>query len=116
MGNVKVNLLKFLAYYDYLDFDSHDLKGSDSEICNGDYEKELYYDLFNQIVEPKITEFREKGYPEDEISFNFFCRSDHCENILLSFYKPDIDYEVVIDVMGNPKLVNTLLMLSKINN
>lgn len=116
MNNVKVNLLKFLAHYDYLDFDSHDLKNADTEIPNQHYEKDLYYDLFNQLVESKIRDFRGKGYPEDEISFNFFCRSDNNERILVSFYKPDIDYEVIIDSRGNPKLVNTLLMLSKINN
>lgn len=115
MENVKVNIMKFLAHYDYLDFDSHDIKKGDAEERNSYADKQVYYELFNQLVNPKIEELIEKGYPSEEIIFNFFCRSDNHERILLSFYKPDIDYEVYIDVTGNPKLVNTLLMLDKIN-
>ncbi|MBM9733130.1 hypothetical protein APW19_12395 [Staphylococcus aureus] len=112
MNNVKVNLLKFLAHYDYLDFDSHDVKDGTPELTNNVYENDLYHELFNQLIEPKIREFREKGHPEEEIVFNFFCRSDNPERILLSFYKPDVDYEVIPDVDGTPVLVNTLLLLN----
>ena len=112
MNEVNVNLLKFLAHYDYLDFDSHDLKDSEQELNNTKYESNLYHELFNQLVEPKIQCFREKGYPEGEIVFNFFCRSDNPQRILISFYKPDVDYEVMKDVDGTPVLVNTLLILS----
>lgn len=111
MNKVKVNLLKFLAHYDYLDFNSHDLKNDETELPNKLYENGLYHDLFNQLVEPKIREFRVKGHPEDEIVFNFFCRSDNSQRILVSFYKPDIDFEVIIENDGTPVLVNTLLML-----
>lgn len=111
MNNVNINLLKFLAHYDYLDFDSHDLKDSDPELSNTNYENNLYHELFNQLVEPKIQDFRDKGHPEDEIVFNFFCRSDNPQRILVSFYKPDVDYEVMNDIDDTPVLVNTLLML-----
>jgi hypothetical protein len=114
MNDVQVNLLKFLAHYDYLDFDSHDLKSAEPETTNNSYENNLYHELFNQLVEPKIQEFRAKGYPEDEILFNFFCRSDNPERILVSFYKPDVDYEVIPDIDGTPKLVNKLLVLMNI--
>lgn len=116
MDNIKVNLLKFLAYYDYLDLNSHDLKNNEIDLPNGDYEKELYDELFNQIVQPKIREFYKKGMVDDQIIFNFFCRSDNSERILLSFYNPDIDYEVIVDSYGDISLVNTLLMLPKVNN
>lgn len=111
MDKVNVNLLKFLAHYDYLDFNSHDLKDSEAELPNKEYEDILYHDLFNQLVEPKIREFRVKDHPEDEIVFNFFCRSDNPQRILVSFYKPDVDFEVMTDIDGTPVLVNTLLML-----
>ncbi|MCQ9294772.1 MULTISPECIES: hypothetical protein [Staphylococcus] len=34
MDKVNVNLLRFLAHYDYLDFDSHDLKDGEQELNN----------------------------------------------------------------------------------
>lgn len=115
MDKVNVNLLRFLAHYDYLEFDSHDLKDGEQELNNTKYENNLYCELFNQLVEPQINEFRAKGLVEDQIIFNFFCRSDQSDRMLIAFYKPDCDYEVLIDVNGNATLVNSLLMLPKIN-
>lgn len=115
MDKVNVNLLRFLAHYDYLDFDSHDLKDGEQELNNTKYENNLYCELFNQLVEPQINEFRAKGLVEDQIIFNFFCRSDQSDRMLITFYKPDCDYEVLTDDNGNATLVNSLLMLPKIN-
>lgn len=92
MNTQKELLSIFKNSYSYLDIDSFDENCGEVELKNGAFEKALYFQMFNEFIQPKVSEMLNSEYKENEVIFNYFI----CESgkIYLSFYEPEVDFKI----------------------
>lgn len=95
MNTTKTNLINKFNELDlnYLDFTGY----NEIEEHDNDQIHELYFEMFDEFIQPIFNGLDKINYNSDFVIFNFFVKDEETDTIKGVFYEPEIE----IDIFSN---------------